>query len=206
IVSRGFAPATGGAVRPLAPEGPVVWPPRKRVQLANGLDIVLLESHTIPKFTGELFLRSGNAAVADQAVGLAEMTAAVVRTGTSRRASRQIEEDLRRVGANLAASAGADTSAISFEGLAEFSGPLLDLVSELAQHASFPADEFERERRQTIEALRLARADPEFLASAPLSRTLFGDHPYALVSPTDAQVQADRRARMLLGGRLHYSP
>ncbi len=205
-MATGVSSANRSAVPPLAPERPVVWPPRKRVQLANGLDIVLLESHTIPKFTGELFLRSGNAAVADQAVGLAEMTAAVVRTGTSRRASRQIEEDLRRMGANLAASAGADTSAISFEGLAEFSGPLLELVSELAQHASFPADEFERERRQTIEALRIERATPEFLAGERLRKTLFGDHPYALVSPTEAQVQAYRREELLWVYREHYRP
>ncbi len=202
----GVSSANRSGVPPLAPERPVVWPPRKRVQLANGLDIVLLESHTIPKFTGELFLRSGNAAVAGQAVGLAEMTAAVVRTGTSRRASRQIEEGLRRMGANLAASAGADTSAISFEGLAEFSGPLLELVSELAQHASFPADEFERERRQTIEALRIERATPEFLAGERLRKTLFGDHPYALVSPTEAQVQAYRREELLWVYREHYRP
>ncbi len=205
-MATGVSSANRSAVPPLAPERPVVWPLRKRVQLANGLDIVLLESHTIPKFTGELFLRSGNAAVAHQAVGLAEMTAAVVRTGTSRRASRQIEEDLRRMGANLAASAGADTSAISFEGLAEFSGPLLELVSELAQHASFPADEFERERRQTIEALRIERATPEFLAGERLRKTLFGDHPYALVSPTEAQVQAYRREELLWVYREHYRP
>ena len=205
-MATGVSSANRSAVPPLAPERPVVWPPRKRVQLANGLDIVLLESHTIPKFTGELFLRSGNAAVADQAVGLAEMTAAVVRTGTSRRASRQIEEDLRRMGANLAASAGADTSAISFEGLAEFSGPLLELVSDLAQHASFPADEFERERRQTIEALRIERATPEFLAGERLRKTLFGDHPYALVSPTEAQVRAYRREELLWVYREHYRP
>ena len=30
------------------------------------------------------------------------MTATVVRTGTAKRASRQIEEDLRRIGADLA--------------------------------------------------------------------------------------------------------
>ena len=50
----------------LGPERPVVWPARTRRKLANGLEVVLVESHTIPKFTGELYFRSGNAAAAPQ--------------------------------------------------------------------------------------------------------------------------------------------
>ena len=86
--------------------------------------------------------------VATKAPGLAEITATVVRTGTEARSSRQIEEDLRRMGADIGTSAGADTSAIAFNGLTEFSSELLKLVAELAQQASFPEEEFERERRQ----------------------------------------------------------
>src|SRR5438445_8233673 len=111
----------------LGQERPVVWPRRTRRTLVNGLQVVLVESHTIPKLTAELYFRSGNAVTARQAPGLAEMTAAVVRTGTVSRSSRQIEEDLRRMGADLGTSAGADTSAISFSGLAEFSKVLLEL-------------------------------------------------------------------------------
>ncbi len=190
----------------LSPERPVVWPPRRRARLANGLEIVLVESHTFPKFTGELFFRSGNAAVADRAPGLAEMTAAVVRTGTSARVSRQIEEDLRRMGADLATNAGTDTSAISFEGLVEFSEPLLTLVSELAQQAAFPASEFERERRQALEALRIERTTPGFLAGERLRKVLFGTHPYAQVSPTEEQVQKYQLEDLVAVYREHYKP
>src|SRR2546429_2749253 len=98
----------------LAPERQVTWPKRTRTRLANGLEVILAESHTIPKFHGELLFRSGNAAAADRSIGLAEMTAIVLRSGTRKRASRKIEEDLRRIGADLSAHAGSDASAISF--------------------------------------------------------------------------------------------
>src|SRR5260370_31633087 len=192
-MATGFSAANRAVVPALAPERAAIWPQRKRAQLANGLDVVLVESHTIAECSGELFFRSGNAAVAHHMVGLAEMTATVVRTGTSRRTSRQIEENLRRMGADLSTSAGADTSSISFSGLVEFSEQLLELVSELAQQASFPPDEFEREPRQMIESLRIERTTPEFLARHRLRKTLFGDPPYAHVAPTEAQVQAYRR-------------
>jgi zinc protease len=141
----------------LAPERPVTWPMRTRAKLANGLEIVLAEAHAIPKFHGELFFRAGEALVSDRSVGLAEMTSTVLRTGTAKRTSRQIEEDLRRLGADLGASAGQDTSAISFAGLSEFAEPLLRLVGELAREASFPEPEFERERRQKLEEVKLER-------------------------------------------------
>ena len=98
------------------------------------------------------------------------MTATMVRTGTTVRASRQIEEDLRRMGADLSSGAGADNSVISFAGLVDFSKYLLRLVSELAQQASFPADEFERERRQLVEGLQIERTTPGFLADERLRR------------------------------------
>ena len=122
----------------LAAERPVVWPKRTRVTLPNGLQVVLAEAHSIPKFHGELYFRAGNALVADRSPSLAEMTATLVRTGTGKRTSRQIEEDLRRLGADLGTSAGQDTSAISFAGLSEFAEPILKLVNELAREASFP--------------------------------------------------------------------
>jgi len=130
----------------------------------------------------------------------------VVRTGTASRSSRQIEEDLRTMGANLACSAGADSSAISFSGLTEFAGGLLALVADLAQGATFPADEFERERRQRIEELRIERTTPGFLAGERLRQVLFGAHPYSIAAPTEVQVESYRREQLVEFHRQNYVP
>jgi zinc protease len=184
------APRTSSTVPALAPEREVRWPQRTKAKLANGLEVILVEAHTIPKFHGELFFRSGNAAAVDRGVSLAEMTATMVRTGTAKSTSREIEERLRGLGADLSVSAGQDTSAISFAGLSDHAEPLLQLVHELACQASFPAPQFERERRQKLEEVKLERTQPGFLASERLRKILFDRHPYALVSPTEEQVSA----------------
>lgn len=204
MTATGATPDPFAQVPSLGLERPVVWPARMHRKLGNGLEVVLVESHTIPKFTGELYFRSGNAAA--RVPGLAEITATVVRTGTQERSSRAIEEDLRRIGADIGTSAGADTSAISFNGLAEFSSDLLRLVAELAQQASFPEDEFERERRQTIEGLRIARATPSFLANERMRRVLFGAHPYAAIAPAETQVKEYQLAQLAEFYRSHYLP
>lgn len=194
------------AIPALTPERPVIWPLRAHRTLSNGLEVVLVESHTIPKFTGELFFRSGNAVTAATAPGLADMTATVARTGTAARTSRQIEEDLRRMGADLSSGAGADNSVVSFAGLVDFSDPLLRLVAELTRQASFPADEFERERRQLVEGLRIERTTPGFLATERLRRVLFGAHPYGTISPTEAQVEGYRLEQLRDFYREYYRP
>ncbi|HWW17035.1 MAG TPA: pitrilysin family protein [Candidatus Saccharimonadales bacterium] len=194
------------AVPPLTSERQVTWPKRTRARLANGLEVVLAESHTIPKFHGELFLRSGNAAASHRGPGLAEMTATVVRTGTAKRPSRQIEEDLRRLGADLSSHAGADNSAIAFAGLSELAEPLLQLVNELAREAAFPEPEFERERRQKLEEVKLDRTQPGFLAGERLRKVLFGAHPYGQVAPTEEQVAAYKRDDLLAVYRDFYTP
>ena len=198
--------APSNSVPALSSERAVNWPKRVKSKLANGLEIVLVESHAIPRFHGSLYFRSGNAAVSHIAPGLAEMTATMVRTGTAKRVSRRIEEDLRRLGADLASSSGQDTSAISFAGLSEFAEPLLGLVNELAREASFPETEFERERRQKLEEVKLERTQPAFLASEKLRKVLFGDHPYAKISPSEEQVAAYKIVDLQSIYRASYTP
>ena len=187
----------------LAAEREVIWPRRTSRTLANGLHVVLVESHTIPKLVAQLVFRSGNAA--GVAAGLADISATVVRTGTQQRTSRQIEEELRRMGADLSTGAGADSSWVSIAGLSEFSRGLLEMVADLARNASFPADEFERERRQRLEEVRIERTTPGFLAGERLRKVLFGAHPYAVVSPSEAQVQGWQREQLMEFYRRHYT-
>jgi predicted Zn-dependent peptidase len=194
------------AAPPLGPERPVAWPKRTLRTLSNGMQVVLAESRAFPKISAQLFFRNGNAVVAHSNPGIAGMAATVVRTGTATRNSRQIEEDLRRMGAELGSHSGADTSAISVSGLAEFSRELLELVADLAQNASFPEDEFERERRQRFEELRIERTTPGFLANERFRRVIFGEHPYAIIAPSEEQVASYRREQLEQYYRQYYVP
>ena len=200
------AQRTPTMVPELAAERELRWPKQIKAKLANGLEIILLESHTIPKFHGELYFRSGNATVASRGTALAEMAAVMVRTGTAKQSSREIEENLRGLGADLSVSAGQDNSGISFAGLSDYAEPLLQLVSELARQASFPAAEFERERRQKLEEVKLERTQPGFLAGERLRKVLFGNHPYAQISPTEGQVAAYAREQLQSVYREFYTP
>ncbi len=61
--------APSNAVPALAAERAVNWPKRVKAKLSNSLEIVLVESHSIPRFHGQLYFRSGSAAVSHLAPG-----------------------------------------------------------------------------------------------------------------------------------------
>ena len=57
-----------------------------------------------------------------------------------------------------------------------------------------------------IEGLRIERTTPSFLANERFRRILFGAHPYAIISPTEAQVKAYRLQQLPEFYRTHYRP
>ena len=191
---------------PLAPERPVIWPERAAARLSCGIPVHLVERHTIPKFSVQFFIRSGNAMAAITDPAVAGLTSSLLRTGTSTRTENAVDDELRRIGAELGTGTGADASWIAATGLSEFSAELLALVADLARHPAFPAGPFERERRNSIEAVRLERTSPAFLATERLRSVLFGQHPYAVVAPTEEQVAAVTPQQVAEFHQTHYSP
>ena len=191
---------------PLAPERPVVWPERTHARLKCGVPVRLVERHTIPKFSLQFFLRSGSAMEFSSDRGVAALTSSLLRTGTDTRDEHAVDDELRRIGADLAAGAGADASWIVASGLSEFSAELADLVSDLTRNPAFPAAQFERERRNSLESVRLNRTSPDYLVLERFRSVLFGEHPYAVIAPTEAQVEALTRQLILDFHRTHYSP
>ncbi|PYU72086.1 MAG: hypothetical protein DMG49_08335, partial [Acidobacteria bacterium] len=79
-------------------------------------------------------------------------------------------------------------------------------MNELVREAAFPDAEFERERRQKLEEVKLERTQPGFLASERLRKVLFGVHPYGQVSPSEAQVAAYKREDLQAVYRESYTP
>lgn len=190
----------------LGPERAVAWPARTVRTLANGMQVVLAEQHTFPKIGVELFFRSGNALVSLEAPDVAELTSRVIRTGTASRTSRQIEEELRRLGAGLGTMSGADSSAIAISGLSESARGILAMIEDLARHASFLPGEFERERRQRLEELKIERTTPGFLGNERFRRVLFGKHPYGTIAPSEAQLESYTVENLAAFYRQNYVP
>ena len=195
------------AVPPLGPERPVAWPQAHRSHaLERPAGRARRIAHVPENFRAAFFPQRQCQSSRISAPGLAEMTATVVRTGTASRTSRQIEEDLAPHGRRSRHARGRGHQRdFHFRPRRIFRRHLLELVADLARNASFPEDEFERERRQQIRrAAHRAHHARRFSPANACAACSSAQHPYAIIAPTEEQVAAYQREQLEEFYRQHY--
>ena len=172
-------PVFGGEILPpLAAAKPVHLPPVVERTLPNGLRIVLLEDHHQPSLSLRLAIPAGATRDPLEKVGLADATAALLDQGTTSRTEDKIADTIDGLGASLDASADSDYLFVSASGLANYAGTLFDLMADITLHPTFPEHEWELHHTRTLSGITADLANPSSVASAVLSRRVFGSHPY----------------------------
>jgi zinc protease len=168
----------------------------------------VVEDHRQPVLSATLMLPgAGSSAHPGKMAGLAAMTAALVRQGTTTRSAQQIAESIDRVGGSLSASAGTDSTQASVTVLTSSLDTGFELLADIVQRPAFANDEIERWRRQALSSLQVAYRDPEYLRDVVAERIGYGDHPYAY--PIDGfpeTVRALTREQVVTFHQEHYTP
>jgi predicted Zn-dependent peptidase len=184
-IAQQKTPPEPGAARPLN------LPQITEKKLSNGLTVVLAPLPNVPKITSLLTYRSATTA-ADRTAhpGIAQIAASVVNEGTDTRTSKQIKEELRSMGGSLSLFSDADSTTLSASSLSEFSSRLFELMSDVTQHPSFPLNELKLAQENTIQQIRAARANPNFLVNERFQKAVFGNHPYSFVVPDEKSISA----------------
>ena len=193
------------APAPLPPR-PIVIPAPRETVLANGLRVVIVEDHRLPLVSYRLAFRIGTAFDPPQLPGLTDLLAGLLPEGTETRTSREIAEEVARMGASLSAGANSDYTIVAASALSKFNEEILDLMAEVVLQPSFPENEVELAKQNTKESLRQQRAQPSFLASEMVSRVMFGEHPYAIVAPTPESIDRSSRDEFVRFHRDKFVP
>lgn len=161
--------------------------------LENGLTVLVLEDRRLPVITVQLHLAGAGALhePADQP-GLASAAAQMLREGTKARTSRQVAEEVARLGASLSASAGfgSDAAQTGASGLSDNLDQWFAVMTDVLLNASFPAEELDKLKQRLKVQLRQQRSSPFFLVNERFSRAVFGSHPAAVVTATEASIDA----------------
>jgi zinc protease len=212
-VSIVFGLVTLLASAAIAQERPAVGPERPfqlaaRVErtLPNGLRVIVTRQTAIPKVSITLTVLSGFSSDPADLTGLASLTADVIQEGTKTRTSRQIRRDIFGMGGSLSGAASQDYSSLTVRGLSEFAPRLLDLLADVAMNPTIPEDELAILKQQHLQTVQQQQASPQFLANREFRRALFGSHPYARTSETEASINAMDRAKLVAFHRDHYRP
>jgi zinc protease len=190
---------------PLAPR-PIVIPTPRETVLPNGLSIVVVEDSRLPLVNYRLAFRVGSAFDPPALPGLTDLLAGLLPEGTASKTSREIAEQVARIGASLSAGANSDYTIVAASALSQFNEHILELMAEVVLQPSFPENEVELAKQNTKESLRQQRAQPSFLASEMVSRVMFGDHPYATVAPTPESIDRSSRDEFVRFHRVKFVP
>src|SRR3954466_8719967 len=109
---------------PLQPR-PFNLPDPIETQLANGLGLVLIEDKRLPLVSFRLGFRSGDANDPANIPGLTDMMAHLLSEGTDTRTSRQIAEEIERLGGTLSVGSSSDFTTIAASSLAIYVDDIL---------------------------------------------------------------------------------
>ncbi len=176
---------------------PLNLPEPFETTLANGLQVVIVEDRRLPLVSFRLAFRSGDANDPGPLPGLGDMMSHLLTEGTETRTSRQLAEEVERIGATLTVGSGSDFTTVAASALSIYSEAVLELMADVTLRSSFPENELDLARENTKQMLIQQRAQPTFLASERISRVIFGEHPYARISPTPDSLDAMTREEML---------
>jgi zinc protease len=193
------------APAPLASK-PLNIPKPYETVLPNGLRVVILEEKRLPLVSYRLAFRTGGAHNPTNMPGLMSMVSGLLNEGTETRSSKQIADMIASMGATLTAGTSADYTTVSASALSIYGNQILDLMADVSLHPSFPQNEIDIAKANTKQGLIQQRAQPSFLVNERLSRTLFGSHPYSVVTATPESVDAVTREKLLSFHRQMFIP
>ena len=168
-----------------------------RVVLQNGAVVISKEARTVPAITMQVSLRAGSIYESDEQIGLSYLTSRMLDRGTERKTSDDIAEALDARGVSLSLSANRHVMTIGCTCLTEDFEPLLELIGEIAMQPSFPEDELEKRKGETLNAIRQDEDSPAAQAVKALFEMLYPDgHPYGrpVKGRADTVARLDRAA------------
>lgn len=157
--------------------------------LENGLRIIVFENERIPLVSFRLGFLSGDIHDPPDTTGLTSALASMVSEGTEAYTSRQLAEKIERLGASIASSASDDFTIVAASSLSLYSSEILGLLAEVVLRPTFPENELDLYRRNTVEHLKFQRSQPGFLASEQAARLVYGRHPYSTVAPRATDIE-----------------
>ncbi len=176
---------------------PIKVPTASATKLSNGLSIVVIEDRRLPLISYRLAFRTGDAHDPPRFPGLTDMLAGLLTEGTESLTSREIADEVARMGATVSAGANSDYTSVAASSLSRFSDNILELMADVTLRPSFPEGEVELTKQNTKESLRQQRAQPSFLASEMVARVMFGDHPYSVIAPTPESIDETSRDQIV---------
>ncbi|MFQ6600864.1 M16 family metallopeptidase [Flavobacterium sp. C3NV] len=141
--------------------------------LANGMKVLVVENHKLPRVSFNLTLNNAPFTEGNKK-GVDELTSSLIGNGTQKTTKEAFNEEIDFYGASINfSSTGAYASALS-----KYSGRVLELLAEGALQPNFTQTEFDKEKAKLIEGLKADEKSVPAIATRVVDVLAFGkNHP-----------------------------
>ena len=167
---------------------PFALPDVQMMELPNGMRVVLVDRPGFPTLSARMSVYAGRSSAVSEP-GLPDLTATLLRDGTSTSDAATIAARIGESGIAFNTNVGRDVVTLSANGLSTKIDDVLGLLAELTRDAQFPDDRFIARRDELMGEIELAAAQPSFHLNRREAAVLYGAHPYAVVGPTVAEAE-----------------
>ncbi len=194
IIALAFFVNTVAQEKEMPPQGGepknFTLPKKEVVTLDNGLTLVMVPYGSIPKATIQMSIKTGNIDENEDQVWLSDLLADLLEEGSATKSGKEIADDMAGMGGNLNIGVGLHTSSISSAVLYEFAPAAIAVMADVLKNPKFPESELQRLKDNMKRDLSVRLSRPQAQASRDFYATIYPDHPYGRVYPTDAMIDS----------------
>jgi zinc protease len=146
----------------------------KSVTLANGLTIWLLENHRLPLVAAEISIGRVSMVEPADKLGVAALVGSLLDEGTTTRTNHEIAQLIECTGGALSLSSSGGTLKVLTPDLERG----VDVLFDCILNSTFPIDELEKKREETLAAIAEEDKRPNERAQREFRALVYGAHPY----------------------------
>jgi zinc protease len=150
----------------------------KKYTLDNGLTLLLKRNPAVPIVDFQVFGLGGQRFEPEDQRGISFFTMELLTKGTRGRSKQEIAEIIERLGGSLNSGAGRNTYYASLSVLKDDLDAGLDLLADVLRHPSFPQKEIDRQRQDTLLAIRRLDESWEREVERLFRENYYQGHPY----------------------------
>ncbi len=142
--------------------------------LPNGLKVLVVENHKLPRVTYNLTVDVAPFAEGNKK-GVDNLTSSLMGNGSIKTSKEAFNEEIDFLGASLNFS----TSGASASGLSKYSKRILELLAEGALYPNFTQEEFDKEKEKLIDGLKTQEKSVQAVAGRVENVLVYGkNHPF----------------------------
>ena len=142
--------------------------------LENGLECIVVKNDKLPRVSFQYTLNIDPIMEGDKA-GMQDMVGEMLSRGTKNRTKEQFDEEVDFIGATLSTY----STGVYASSLTKHSDKIIELMADVLLNPTFPKEELEKVKTQTLSGLASAKNEPNSIASNVKDVLNYGkNHPY----------------------------